>query len=698
MSPDSAITTGALAQRMNQYEHYRKIIEHADDAMLMVDPRGHFLAQNERHESLFGFSDAALQDRTPAVYLGKSSCASLMATLSKQPCHRGEMTGQTQSGAMREVSFAVFPMINAQGAIDCYLISYVDIGDQRRSNTALQLYAAVLGQTTKGMLVMDAEGRILSMNDAFSKITGFRLVELAGKMPEALYSGLQGPDIYPKLWNRLKTEGQWQGEIWNRRKDGVVYPELAAFQAIKGNKGEIIYYVGTFSDITERDIPEERKLYLTLHDILTDLPNCRLLNVRLVQALKQAERKHEKLALLYMDLDHFKTVNDALGKVAGDNLLIEVGQRLKKCVRDCDTVSRLSHDTFVILLTESSEIEHTATIAKKILNHISKPVLLDHHPIIMTGSIGISLYPIDGADKDALLRHAEAAMARVKHQGRNGYQFYSKEMDEKTLERIELKMAMQRALEREEFKVFYQPQVDLKGGGITGIEALVRWQHPDKGLILPADFIPMAEETSLILPIGEWVLRTACRQLKMWRESGFSKMRMAVNLSALQFQQAHLSVLVREVLNENAIDPDALELEITESFTMEHVGRGIETMKALQDLGVKLAVDDFGIGYSSLGYLRQFPIHTLKVDQSFIKGLTHNPDDAAITSAIIAMAQNLNLSVVAEGVETKDQLAFLKNHGCDSAQGFYFCHPMPVKLFEDFLKTAPGIGAASRLN
>lgn len=557
----------------------------------------------------------------------------------------------------------------------------------KQTESDTQLSASIMKHRLKGIMILDLAGKIKVVNEAFSKITGYSDEEVLGKMPTFLYSGRQGEHFYKKMWHQLSVDGEWQGEIWNRRKNGTIYPEWISISGIPSEAGEIIHFVAIFSDITERKLSEERLVYLAHHDILTDLPNHRLLKERLIQSIKQAERKQQKLAILSIDLDHFKEVNEAFGRTVGDELLITIASRLKSTVRDSDTISRLSGDTFAILLAESSEIEHTATIAQKILHLLSTPITLDgHRPIIITGSIGVSLYPEDGTDSKSLFTHAEQAMTRVKNQGRNGYKFYSEEIGARSLERIELKMAIRRALERDEFELYYQPKLDLKTGEITCLESLIRWRHPKKGLILPAAFIPMAEETNLIIPIGEWGLRVACEQSRRWRDKGLPPLRIAVNFSARQFQQENLVENVCTVLQETNLEPAALELEITESIAMDQVDKGIKTMNKLNALGVRLAIDDFGIGYSSLGYLRQFPVHTLKVDQSFVKNLPHNKDDAAITAAIIAMGHNLNLEVIAEGVETKSELTFLQAHDCDGVQGFYLSQPLPAEQLETFLK------------
>lgn len=572
-----------------------------------------------------------------------------------------------------------------------FLMILRDITDRKCLEEKNRLAATVMRHSSEGIMITNPQGEIEIVNEAFTNITGYTLHEVKGKTPDFFYSGRQGKAFFENIWETLKKERQWQGEVWNRRKDDTLYPEWLDICAVeeKTNKNmpdKILRYVGIFSDMTDRKISEKRLVYLAYHDILTGLPNQRLFIDRLDQVIKQADRNEQKIALLLINLDRFKQINRSIGPHWGDQLLIEVSQRLTGLVREADTVARLSGDLFAIVLTESSEIEHTATIAQKILNTLSKPCKLSNVPYNISASIGISLYPFDGNDAQTLLHHAEKAVSCVKKQGRNGYQFYSEEIGIQSLERIELKMAIQRALEQDEFRIYYQPQVDIKTGVISGLEALVRWKHPEKGLVLPSAFISMAEETSLVVQIGEWSLRSAFQQAKIWLDQGFAFGKISVNISARQFEQSNLLGFVTKTQQETKIGMKYIELEMTERTTMLHPERGIETMNDLNKLGVQLAIDDFGIGHSSISYLRQFPIQTLKIDQSLIKNVLENEDDAAITAAIIAMAHRLSLSVVAEGVETKEQLNFLQSHACNAAQGFYLSRPLPAHLMENILK------------
>jgi len=545
------------------------------------------------------------------------------------------------------------------------------------------LAAKVIQHRLKAIMVCNLRGEIEIVNKAFTRITGYLEDEVRGKAPEFFYS--EGENAYEALWAMLSKSGEWEGEIWSRRKNGVIYPEWLSFSAIENPSGKVTHYVGIFSDITERTLTEERLFFLAYHDILTGLPNRRLLIDRLTQEIKQVARSRQKLALIQINLGHSKMTEERARPPETDALLLEIAERLKENVRGSDTISRLEN-SFMILLTESQEIEHTATIAQKILSNFSKPLLLEGQGHGLNLSIGISLYPADGTTCEALLKHADRAASRVQAEGGNGYEFYSEAIGTASLERIALKMAIEQGLDSGEFQVYYQPKMDLKTGQISCVEALSRWKHPEKGLTLPAAFIPMAEETSQILRLGESVLMTACTQIKKWQQSGLPEMGLSVNFSARQFQQDNLVRIVSETLDQCGLEPSILEMEITESVALADFEKGVGTMKELQALGVKLAIDDFGVGYASLGYIREFPIHTLKIDQSFIRNLAVNKSDAAITTAIIAMAHSLNLDVVAEGVETEEQLRFLKRHGCDRVQGYLTGRPLPADLCEDFLR------------
>jgi len=425
----------------------------------------------------------------------------------------------------------------------------------------------------------------------------------------------------------------------------------------------------------ERKSAEERLAYLAQFDVLTGLPNRHLFHDRLTQAIVQARRSERPMGVLFIDLDRFKLVNDTLGHSAGDKLLKEAAARLAQCVRSGDTVGRFGGDEFGAILSDLAKPGDASIVAQKVIDALARPFHLEEHETYVSGSVGIALFPADGGEADALIGNADVAMYRAKEQGRNTYQYFTSEMNERAVQRMQLEAALRRAMERNEFQLHYQPKVDLESGAICGLEALLRWRHPDRGTVLPAEFIPVLEDSGLIVPVGEWVIREVCRQLNAWKEAGLAALPVAINLSARQFQQKDLEGTVRRILRDAGIEPSLIQFELTESLLMRDTEAAARTLRGLKESGVKLSVDDFGTGYSSLAYLKRFPIDTLKIDRAFIRDVTTNPEDAAITLAIIGLAHSLKLKVVAEGVETEDQLDFLSSHACDEMQGYYFAKP-----------------------
>jgi diguanylate cyclase (GGDEF)-like protein len=444
-------------------------------------------------------------------------------------------------------------------------------------------------------------------------------------------------------------------------------------------------YRGVGKDITERKLDEERIQFLANHDALTALPNRAMFTEVLNLSIQNARRYGRHFAVLFIDLDRFKVINDTLGHEAGDRLLLEMAKRLTHTVRSSDVVARLGGDEFVVLVQEVSEPKQVAAVARKILAALVQPLSMNQQEVRMTASIGICMYPGDAQDEQSLMKNADIAMYRAKEDGKNNYKYYSEEINVHSFEKLALETSLRRGLERDEFLLHYQAKLDLRTGAITGVEALVRWKHPDLGMVPPGQFIPLAEETGLIVPIGKWVLRTACAQVVDWQRRGLPSMRMAVNLSARQFADDSLVADIEAVLSETAIAPDLLELELTESMVIQNTERAGRVLADIKRLGVRLAIDDFGVGYSSLSHLKRFPIDTLKVDRSFIRDIPADPEDKAITEAIIAMGKSLSLTVVAEGVETLEQQEFLREHACDEMQGFYFSKPIPADQFAEFL-------------
>ena len=552
-----------------------------------------------------------------------------------------------------------------------------DITERKRTEEQLRLAAGVFESSGEAIVITDAQRRIVTVNSAFSSITGYSADEVAGRTPYSLCAGVRSPERDQEIWDQVERSGYWQGEVWDRRRNGETFPKWLTVSAVRDRDAQVVNYIGIFSDISERKEHEERVRHLAHHDFLTDLPNRMLLNDRLAQSIARAQRAGKQLAIMFLDLDRFKNVNDSLGHSVGDELLREVGRRLKACVRASDTVSRLGGDEFVVLIPEVSDLADVAVAAQKILDTVGRPYSIGGHELVSTPSVGVSVYPSDGQDVETLLRNADAAMYHAKELGRNNYQFFTQDMNARATERLSLERSLRRALERAELRLYYQPQFEVASGRIVGLEALIRWEHPELGLVSPARFMPFAEETGLILPIGEWVLQEACRTNRAWQASGLPAVRVAVNISALQFRQANFLETVQRALADSGLDPRYLELEVTESVIMHDAERVTQSLSQLKAMGLELAIDDFGTGYSSLSYLKRFPIDRLKIDRSFVHDITEDRDDAAITSAIIALTRTLGIKSIAEGVETREQLEFLRAHGCDEVQGYLLSMPLP---------------------
>jgi diguanylate cyclase (GGDEF)-like protein/PAS domain S-box-containing protein len=542
----------------------------------------------------------------------------------------------------------------------------------------LLLAAKVFEGSAEGIVIADPEGRVVTVNRAFTQITGYPESEAIGQHLGFLRSDLHDSAFYRNLWSAVERDGFWRGETWSRRKSGEAFPTWTAISAVRTAEHRLSHYVAIFSDISERKLAEERIEFLAHHDALTGLPNRILLRDRFDAAVARALRAKAKVALLFLDMDQFKAINDSFGHPAGDALLRQLAERIRGCVRGADTVCRQGGDEFVILLADVGDIQAISTVAEKLLAAFREPVEVEGYALSTACSIGISLYPDDGDGFDVLLQRADTAMYRAKSSGRNAFRFFTSEMNTNALERLKLQNRLRLALDRGEFFLHYQPQVRLADNQLVGIEALIRWLDPDLGLIAPGAFIPIAEESGLIVPIGHWVLNEVCRQNRAWQLAGLRCVPIAVNLSAIQLTRADFYATVYEALRSSGLPASLLELELTESILINDAECILETFKRVKALGVQLSIDDFGAGYSSLSYLRRFPVDKLKIDRSFVRDVTDGADEAAIARAVIQMARSLNLRTVAEGVETLDQVRFLRREGCHEAQGFLFSRPVPA--------------------
>ncbi len=586
-----------------------------------------------------------------------------------------------KDGSPMPVEYWSHPVIHDDRLVGA-VVTFIDISQRKAAEDKLRLAAKVFDSTLEGVMVTDAENRILFVNRAFATITGYAEGELIGKTPSVLASGRHDAAFFQELWRQITEKGGWQGEIWNRNKAGAEYPEWLSISALKDEVGRVVNYVGVFADISQIKRSEAQLEYLAHHDPLTGLPNRALFQSRLDHAIDVSRRHDSGLALLFMDLDGFKNINDSLGHPAGDELLQAIASRLSDNLRTVDTLARLGGDEFVVLLEDLKEPNEAAVVAQNLLALLRLPFRLRGGQEVFSGaSVGISLFPDDAVDATHLVRNADAALYQAKSQGRDTYRFYTESLTRVANERLHLESRLRGALERGEFILHYQPQLATSDNRLIGAEALLRWRMPEGELMSPAQFIPLAEETGLIRPIGAWVLREACSQFRTWFDAGLPPIRLAVNLSSRQIEQHDLVEQLQAMLDETGFPAHLLELEITESAIMAQGGQASEVLAALKRLGIGLAIDDFGTGYSSLAYLKRFAVDKLKIDRSFIRDIPGDVSDSEIAATIIAMGKNLKLKVLAEGVETEEQLAFLQIHDCDAWQGHHFSRPLAAADF-----------------
>ena len=559
------------------------------------------------------------------------------------------------------------------------------IRNWQREQRLLQ-WNAVFDNASEGMVITDINGLIIDVNQSFTKITGYTPDEVKGRTPHVLNSGKHDKSFFQALWASLAETGRWQGEIWNRRKSGDVYPEWLSVSRIQNREGETCNYVGVFSDISSLKESERKLYHMAHHDPLTGLPNRLLMTARLEHAIGQAKRNPARLAVLFLDLDRFKNINDAYGHEIGDQLLVNVASRLKVRLREQDTIARLGGDEFVVILEQIQSADCAMTIASSFIESLSRPFNLVNNEVYATPSIGIAMYPEDGTESDTLIKNADIAMYRAKEQGRHRYCLYTPTLSSRLEHRLSYETLLRRALERNEFQLFYQPQVRAVDRKILGAEVLLRWHHPEQGLQLPGMFIPVLEEADLMDEVGNWVLNSACQQLREWRQKGLPQIRLAVNLSAKQISPGYIRDQLPALLSQYQLGPQCLELEITEHNIMESGEQATQLIASLRDLGISLAIDDFGTGYSSLARLKRLPVHCLKIDRSLVRDIPLDTNDQAICRAVVALGHSLGIRIVAEGVEVEEQADFLLQINCDELQGYLYGRPMESGEFEHLLR------------
>ncbi|QQS55388.1 MAG: EAL domain-containing protein [Candidatus Competibacteraceae bacterium] len=685
-----------LRDLQNSEERFRTLVNAAGSVIMVLDRKGQVVEFNPVAERFFflrrGWPVAAdFADALPV--------AGDWGALLGNP-QSFESTIRALNGDERILLWNLSGFADAEGVVAGLVIVGQDITERRQAEEDMRKLSYAIEQNPVSILITDIYGNIEYVNPKFSEVSGYLLEEIRGKNPYFLQTSTLNAEEYQRMYRLITSGGVWQGELCSRRKDGEFFWESAHISAIRNPHGAITHFVWLREDISDRKRAEERIRFLAYYDNLTHLPNRVMLQERLREAIEISRMHSCLLAVMFLDLDQFKRINDSLGHRVGDLLLQQVANRLPECLRFSDQdyiarpdtplpqdlLARLGGDEFVIVLTEINHVDAVTQVARKVLEVMAQPFVVDNEEVFTGCSIGIALYPCDGEDMEVLLKHADTALYHAKDRGRNNYQMFSHSRNVAATQRLVLENHLRKALQNQELIIYYQPQVALDSGRVTGVEALLRWNSLELGLVSPVDFIPVAEETGLIVPIGEWVLRTACAQARAWQtRDGLSDLRMAVNLSPRQFSDPHFLKRIAMALQETGLQAELLELEITESLLMDE--GLLESLYALKELGVKLSIDDFGTGYSNLGYLQRFPLDRLKIDKSFVQDIDCKSNHDTIAAAVIAMARSLGLSIIAEGVETKSQLAVLRALDCDEIQGYYFSHPQPPEKILGILKS-----------
>ncbi|MGL1931554.1 MAG: EAL domain-containing protein [Desulfotalea sp.] len=667
-------------------QNFRAFFEMASVGVAQVDIRtGKYKKINEKYCNILGFSVEELQNLTADTITHPDDLA--MQHHHVELLLKGDISEFTiekryisKNGAIVWTYLTVSPLWKDGHDPDYIIVVIRDITIRKQAEKRLVFAQKVFDNSIEGIVVTDADGIIMQVNAAFSTITGYGAAEVIGHNPRLLKSDKHISSFYEEMWRKITTEGHWAGETWNRRKNGEAYPEWLTISAVKNNKGEVTNFVSIFHDISQHVQQQEVIKYQAQHDALTELPNRVLINDRLVDALDKSQRSGLQIALLYLDIDNFKYINDAFGHTVGDDILIELSQRFSSLMRNGDTVARLGGDDFLVLLTDLDDLDVVSNIAMQLLGALEKSFQQGDVDFFVTASVGVTISPDDGIDPVTIVKNSEVAMYRAKNLGKNNYQYFAPELDVQVHRRIALEMKLRKGIKLEEFELYYQPLVHSISGKIVGAEALIRWKS-DGEIISPGEFIPLAEDSGLILPIGEWVLKSAARQAKIWQDAGYA-LTVSVNISSKQFAGQDLFTLLENVLCDTGLDPSLLYLEVTESVVMTDLVNAERIMGSLRGLGIKFYLDDFGTGYSSLAYLKRLPIDGLKIDRSFVKDIVEEPDSEAIAAVITSLANTLNLQIVAEGVETIEQWKMLHGMSEMLIQGYLVSKPVPASKFE----------------
>ncbi len=667
------------------------LIEHIPMMLFVKDANSlRFVRFNQAGEQLLGKSKEELIGRNDHDFFPKEQADFFTqkdreVLSSGRTVDIGEEHIDTHQGR-RILHTLKVPILNTQGQPRYLLGLSEDITERKQSEEKIRQWAKVFDSTSEGIIICDLKGTIQDVNDAFTEITGFSKPEVIGNNPRLFQSGRHDADFYTAMWQTILRTGTWRGEIWNRRKNGELFPSWETISTVHDENGEATHYISVFTDISPIKETQEKLDFLAHHDPLTELPNRLLLNDRMQHAIDRASRTHTGVAVMFLDLDRFKVINDSMGHPAGDELLLQVSRRLHNTLREVDTISRQGGDEFILLLEDFVNTSSVLSSARKVLQAFAEPFRVAGRELIVTASLGISIYPDDGHDVTELIRNADAAMYRAKEYGRNQFWFYTEDITRQAEKRVDLEQALRDALAHGELELYYQPQIDLVQNKIIGVEALIRWDRPGTGFVLPGDFIPLAEETGLIVSIGEWVLYSACRQMQHWLQDGLELQRMAINISPIQISRSNLPELVEDALRTSGLAPERLELEVTEAVFMHDTESTGKTFARLDKIGVQLALDDFGTGFSSLSYLKDFRFDRLKIDRSFIRGVLDKASDQSIASSIITLGHSLGMDVLAEGIETKEQRQWLQERECNEGQGYLFSRPVDASEIQSLIR------------
>jgi diguanylate cyclase (GGDEF)-like protein/PAS domain S-box-containing protein len=664
-----------------------QILDHITESVITMDLVGFITSWNHGAEKLFGYSAEEVIGRN-VLFLYADENEDDLVFDDAFLTHGGrelEVRRRKKNGEIFWASMQLSLLRDEDNQPTGLLGFLSDITERRSAADTLRLHASIFEHSEEGIMITDAHEKILTVNPAFTEITGYPAAAVIGQTPRILRSGRHDAAFFKALWTTLQETGYWNGEIWDRRENGEIFPKWNSIGSVRNHHGDVSHYFSVFTDITDRKRAEGRIHHLAFFDALTNLPNRSLFNRLVQQSLTEATRSNSCSALLFIDLNRFKPVNDTLGHRVGDLVLQEIANRFRASLRGADVVSRLGGDEFVVAVLDIASRDHASNVAQKLLASLEDPIVIDGNELKLGASIGISIFPEDGHDTETLLRLADIAMYRAKETGGDGFVFFSEDMNRRAVDRLNLETGLRRAIERNELLLHYQPKVSITSGRIVGAEALVRWKHPERGMVPPGEFIPLAEETGLIVQVGTWVLEAACRQARAWQDAGLPVTKIAVNLSARDFS-ASLPERVKSVLARHGIGAEWLELEITEGMLMHNTDKVISMMDEIAALGISLSLDDFGTGYSSLSYLKRFPINTLKIDRSFVINIPDDGDDCAIAGAIVSMSKQLKHNVIAEGVESAEQLLFLRTLGCDEIQGYLFSPPVPAEKFEAMVR------------